>query len=74
MAKILNLYEGTQLLASEEVVGETTTVTISSLTPETNYPAGTYKVSFENDTGESAKVDVPEFTTTATEPEPEPEA
>lgn len=73
MAKILNLYKDDQLLASEEVTGDSTKVVIDNLTPDTSYPKGTYQVSFQNDTGESSKVDVPEFKTLAsTEPE-EPE-
>lgn len=74
MAKILNLYKGEELISSEEVTGEKTTVSVDGLEPGTNYPKGTYKVAFENDSGESEKVDVPEFTTeNVNEPEPEPE-
>ena len=74
MAKILNLYKGEELVSSEEVTGEKTTVTVDNLEPGTSYPKGTYQVSFENDSGESEKVDVPEFTTEELEePEPEPE-
>lgn len=74
MAKILNLYKGEELISSEEVTGEKTTVSVDGLKPGTNYPKGTYKVAFENDSGESEKVDVPEFTTeNVNEPEPEPE-
>lgn len=78
MAKILNLYKGEELVSSEEVTGEKTTVSVDGLEPGTNYPKGTYKVSFENDSGESEKVDVPEFTTESveepvTDPDPEPE-
>lgn len=74
MAKILNLYKGEELISSEEVTGEKTTVSVDGLEPGTNYSKGTYKVAFENDSGESEKVDVPEFTTeNVNEPEPEPE-
>ena len=78
MVKILNLYKGEELVSSEEVTGEKTTVSVDGLEPGTNYPKGTYKVSFENDSGESEKVDVPEFTTESveepvTDPDPEPE-
>ena len=63
MAKILNIYKGEELVSSEEVTGEKTTVSVDGLEPGTNYPKGTYKVSFENDSGESEKVDVPSFKT-----------
>lgn len=75
MAKTLNLYKGEELISSKEVTGEKTTVSVDGLEPGTTYPKGTYQVSFKNSSGESAKVDVPEFTTgDIVEPEPEPEA
>lgn len=66
MAKNLNLYKDEDLLetAPAEESG-TTKVTIPDLTSDTNYPKGTYTVAWENDTGESAKIDVPAFDTTA---------
>ena len=38
-------------------------VTIDGLEANTDYPVGTYQVSFENENGESEKVDVPSFKT-----------
>ena len=38
-------------------------VTIDGLVANTDYPAGTYQVSFSNENGESEKVDVPSFKT-----------
>ena len=38
-------------------------VTIDGLEANTDYPAGTYQVSFSNENGESEKVDVPSFKT-----------
>lgn len=73
MAKELKVYEGEEVVATAEVTEGGATATIPNLTASTEYPKGTYKVAFSNETGESAKVDVPEFTTTAPE-EPEEEA
>lgn len=61
----LNLYKGNDLLNSVEKTEGKTTVTIENLDANTEYPAGTFKVSFSNDSGESAKVDVPQFKTKA---------
>lgn len=63
MADKLNLYKGEELLASEEKKGDKATVEITGLTSNTDYAKGTYQVSFENETGESDKVDVPAFKT-----------
>ena len=64
MAK-LNLYKGTELINSVEKTEGKTTITIEGLKANTDYPKGTYQVSFSNDSGESAKVDVPQFKTKA---------
>lgn len=65
MVEKLNLYKGEELLTSEEKQGDIASVTISDLDSNTTYPKGTYQVAFENESGESAKVDVPEFKTKA---------
>ena len=64
MAK-LNLYKGTELINSVEKTEGKTTITIEGLKANTDYPAGTYQVSFSNTSGESEKVDVPQFKTKA---------
>ena len=61
----LNLYKGTELIKSVEKTEGKTTVTIEGLEANTDYPAGTYQVSFSNTSGESEKVDVPQFKTNA---------
>ena len=61
----LNLYKGTELIKSVEKTEGKTTITVEGLKANTDYPAGTYKVSFSNDSGESEKVDVPQFKTNA---------
>ena len=61
----LNLYKGNDLLNSVEKTEGKTTVTIENLDANTEYPAGTFKVSFSNDSGESDRVDVPQFKTKA---------
>lgn len=63
MVEKLNLYKGEELLTSEEKQGDKASVTITGLDSNTTYPKGTYQVAFENETGESDKVDVPEFKT-----------
>lgn len=65
MATKLNLYKGNELLTSGEKQGEKATVTITGLNSNTTYSKGTYQVAFENESGESAKVAVPEFKTKA---------
>lgn len=69
MADILKVYQG------EDVVGQvergedgTASVTIDGLDAGTEYAEGTYQVAFSNDAGESAKVDVPTFTTKESAP------
>ncbi|BBC69588.1 major tail protein [Staphylococcus phage phiSA039] len=64
MAK-LNLYKGNELLNSVEKTEGKSTITIENLVADTDYPKGTYQVSFSNDSGESDKVDVPQFRTKA---------
>ena len=63
MVEKLNLYKGEELLTSGEKQGDKATVTITGLDSNTTYPKGTYQVAFENESGESDKVDVPEFKT-----------
>ena len=75
MEKTLKVYKNGEVVSSQVASPEgATTVTISGLEAGTTYPAGTFKVAFANDSGESEKVDVPEFTTTAPAVEPEPGA
>lgn len=63
MAKKFNVYKKT----GEKVVTEATSpVTITGLTPETEYKKGDFQVTaIEDGKAESTKVDVPAFTTTA---------
>ncbi|VEV88717.1 Ig-like protein [Staphylococcus phage Stab21] len=61
----LNLYKGNELLNSVEKTEGKSTITIENLDANTDYPKGTFKVSFSNDSGESEKVDVPQFKTKA---------
>ena len=63
MADKLNVYKDGVLIESSEYVDGTASVTIKELDPDTNYLAGTYKVSRENEYGESSKIDVPAFKT-----------
>lgn len=65
MATKLNLYKGNELLTSGEKQGDKATVTITGLNSNMTYSKGTYQVAFENESGESAKVAVPEFKTKA---------
>ena len=64
MADVLKVYKGNDVVgtAEREENGKAT-VTIDNLTPNTDYAKGTYKVSFENEYGESERVDVPSFKT-----------
>ncbi|PCF86396.1 Ig-like domain-containing protein [Staphylococcus intermedius] len=62
MVKTLKVYKGDSVVASEQGEGKVS-VTLSSLEADTNYPKGTYKVSWEENGKESNKVDVPEFRT-----------
>ena len=78
MEKTLKVYKNGEVVGSQVANNDgDTTVSITGLEAGTTYPAGTFKVAFSNDSGESDKVDVPEFTTTAPaeeEPPAEPEA
>jgi hypothetical protein len=51
---------------AEKVVEGASPLTIPNLTASTQYPAGTYTIIAIEDGKESAPVNVPEFTTTAT--------
>ena len=64
MAKVFNVYKKT----GEKIVSEKPSpVTITGLTAETLYSKGDFQVTaIEDGKPESSKVDVPEFTTTAT--------
>ncbi|ASZ75656.1 hypothetical protein phiSHEF4_63 [Enterococcus phage phiSHEF4] len=64
MAKVFNVYKKT----GEKIVTEKPSpVTITGLTAETEYAKGDFQVTaVEDGKPESTKVDVPEFTTTAT--------
>lgn len=75
MAKVLNVYKGEEVVQYTEV-GEdgSAKATISGLDAGTEYPKGTFQVSFSNEAGESDKVDVPAFTTNKATETGEPEA
>lgn len=64
MADILKVYKGADVVGTAER-GEDgkAKVMIDSLEANTDYPTGTYQVSFANENGESEKVDVPSFKT-----------
>lgn len=69
MADTLKVYKGTEVVATAERAEDgTASVTIDGLQSETTYAAGTYQVAFSNESGESGKVNVPEFTTKASAP------
>lgn len=64
MADTLKVYKGTDVVGTAERQEDgKAKVTIDGLEANTDYPAGTYKASFENENGESEKVDVPSFKT-----------
>lgn len=66
MAKTLNVYkkETGEVVGTKEVTdGLPVSYTITDLEAGTTYEKGTYQVSYTNESGESEKVDVPEFTT-----------
>lgn len=66
MADKLNLYKGDELVTSAERQEDgKATVTIDGLDANTDYTKGTYTVAFENENGESERVDVPDFKTKA---------
>lgn len=64
MADILKVYKGDDVVGTGER-GEDgrAKVTIDGLEADTEYPKGTYKASFENENGESEKVDIQAFKT-----------
>lgn len=64
MAKVFNVYKKT----GEKIVSEKPSpVTITDLTAEKEYAKGDFQVTaIEDGKPESSKVDVPQFTTTAT--------
>lgn len=74
MAKELKVYKGEEVVATAEVTESGATATIPNLTASTEYPKGTFQVSFSNEAGESDKVDVPAFTTNKATETGEPEA
>ncbi|WP_413481884.1 Ig-like domain-containing protein [Mammaliicoccus vitulinus] len=64
MADTLKVYKGTDVVGTaERGTDGKANVTISNLDADTDYPIGTYQVSFENENGESEKVGVPAFKT-----------
>ena len=64
MADTLKVYKGGAVVGSAERQADgKASVKIDGLTADTDYPTGTYQVSFSNGSGESAKVDVPSFKT-----------
>lgn len=68
MEKTLIVYSEGKVVGQQVVKDrEPTSVKITGLTSGTTYPAGKFKVSYSNESGESEKVDVPEFTTVAKE-------
>lgn len=69
MADLLKVYQGESVVGQAERAEDgTASVTIDGLDAGTEYAAGTYQVAFSNDAGESAKVDVPLFTTKESAP------
>lgn len=64
MADTLKVYKGEDVVGTAER-GEDgkAKVTVDGLDSNTDYATGTYQVSFENEHGESGKVDVPQFKT-----------
>jgi len=64
MADTLKVYKGDDVVGTAERQEDgKAKVTIDGLEANTEYPAGTYKASFENENGESEKVDVLSFKT-----------
>ena len=64
MTDTLKVYKGDDVVGTAER-GEDgkAKVTVDGLDANTDYPTGTYQVSFSNENGESEKVDVPSFKT-----------
>lgn len=74
MEKTLKVYSNGEVVGSQVANNDgATTVSITGLEAGTTYAKGDFKVAFANDSGESEKADVPEFTTTAPAEEPAPE-
>ena len=64
MANTLLVYKGEEVIKRQPKAGTgKTTVTIEGLSSNTEYTKGTYKLAWSNGATESAKVDVPAFTT-----------
>ncbi|WP_165380108.1 Ig-like domain-containing protein [Staphylococcus condimenti] len=64
MADTLKVYKSDDVVGTAERQEDgKAKVTIDGLEANTDYPAGTYQVSFSNENGESEKVDVPSFKT-----------
>lgn len=63
MASTLNLYKGESLLDTKEAVEGKAKVTITDLEPNTEYSEGTFQVTWQNENGESDRVNVPSFKT-----------
>lgn len=64
MAKTLVLYKGQEVIKQEPASPSgQTTVTLTGLTPDTDYAKGTYQVAWRENDQESSKVDVPAFRT-----------
>ncbi|MFQ3872299.1 fibronectin type III domain-containing protein [Staphylococcus sp. Mo2-1] len=69
MADVLKVYQGENVVGTAERAEDgTASVTIDGLEAGTEYATGTYQVAFSNEAGESAKVDVPSFTTKESAP------
>lgn len=69
MADVLKVYQGESVVGTAERAEDgTASVTIDGLEAGTEYQTGTYQVAFSNEAGESAKVDVPAFTTKESTP------
>ena len=64
MADTLKVYKSDDVVGTAERQEDgKAKVTIDGLEANTDYPVGTYQVSFSNENGESEKVDVPSFKT-----------
>ncbi|MEB8263077.1 Ig-like domain-containing protein [Mammaliicoccus sciuri] len=64
MADTLKVYKGDDVIGTAERQDDgKAKVTVDGLDANTDYPAGTYQISFSNENGESEKVDVPTFKT-----------
>lgn len=65
MAKVINVYRDGEIVKSAEVTGAEAKVTVDGLDADTNYPEGTFKVSYEENGKESEQEVVPAFKTDA---------